>query len=247
MCCKKGVLRNFTKFTGKRLCQSLFFNKVAAAQALTLAQAFSCEFCEISKSTLFYRTHLVAASKVKYIFSQKLHFIDLWQDSEYTPKFWVKFQTVSNHSSSLFAWSLPWRRAIRLLVWYKTKHRCTWLCFQGLLREHLIMCIVSHCFSQILIHKGYIPHWNVCMKTATLNKESTKHSPEKHKMTKLSTINSEIFGNRIWCQYVLSTSAVPIDYLSFHSLSAQPILCFIYMFLHFIWSEFRSTFILSSK
>ena len=24
---KKGVLRNFTKFTGKRLCQSLFFKK----------------------------------------------------------------------------------------------------------------------------------------------------------------------------------------------------------------------------
>ena len=27
--CKKGVLRNFTKLTGKHLCQSLFFNKVA--------------------------------------------------------------------------------------------------------------------------------------------------------------------------------------------------------------------------
>ena len=27
--CKKGVLRNFAKFTGKRLCQSLFYNKVA--------------------------------------------------------------------------------------------------------------------------------------------------------------------------------------------------------------------------
>ena len=26
---KKGVLRNFTKFTGKHLCQSLLFNKVA--------------------------------------------------------------------------------------------------------------------------------------------------------------------------------------------------------------------------
>ena len=26
---RKGVLRNFTKFTGKHLCQSLFFNKVA--------------------------------------------------------------------------------------------------------------------------------------------------------------------------------------------------------------------------
>ena len=26
---KKGVLRNFTKFTGKHLCQNLFFNKFA--------------------------------------------------------------------------------------------------------------------------------------------------------------------------------------------------------------------------
>ena len=27
--CKKGVLRNYTKFTGKLLCQSLYFYKVA--------------------------------------------------------------------------------------------------------------------------------------------------------------------------------------------------------------------------
>ena len=27
--CKKGVLRNFGKFTGKHLCQGLLFNKVA--------------------------------------------------------------------------------------------------------------------------------------------------------------------------------------------------------------------------
>ena len=27
--CKKGVLRNFAKFTGKHLCKSLFFNRVA--------------------------------------------------------------------------------------------------------------------------------------------------------------------------------------------------------------------------
>ena len=26
---KKGVLRNFAKFTGKHLCQNLFFNKIA--------------------------------------------------------------------------------------------------------------------------------------------------------------------------------------------------------------------------
>ena len=31
--CKKGVLKNFAKFTGKHLCQSLFLNKVAGLQA----------------------------------------------------------------------------------------------------------------------------------------------------------------------------------------------------------------------
>ena len=41
---KNGVLKNFVKFAGKYLCQGLFFNK-------TLAQIFSCEFCEISKNT----------------------------------------------------------------------------------------------------------------------------------------------------------------------------------------------------
>ena len=49
---EKGVLKYFTKFTWKHLCQSLFFNKVAE----TLAQVFSCRFCEIFKNTFFYRT-----------------------------------------------------------------------------------------------------------------------------------------------------------------------------------------------
>ena len=65
MFCKKGVLRNVTKFTGKHLCQSLFFNKVAGLRPIkteTLAEVFSCEFREISKNAFFYRTRLVAAS-----------------------------------------------------------------------------------------------------------------------------------------------------------------------------------------
>ena len=33
---KKGVLRNLTKFTGKHLCQSLFFNKVTDLRPATL-------------------------------------------------------------------------------------------------------------------------------------------------------------------------------------------------------------------
>ena len=42
---KKGVLKNFTKFTGKHLCQII--------KKETLAQVFSCEFCEIFKNTIF--------------------------------------------------------------------------------------------------------------------------------------------------------------------------------------------------
>ena len=33
---RKGVLRNFAKFIGKHLCQSLFFNKVAGLRSATL-------------------------------------------------------------------------------------------------------------------------------------------------------------------------------------------------------------------
>ena len=58
---RKGVLRNFAKFTRKHLCQSLYFNKVATLRPEaynfikieTLAQGFSCEFCEISKNISF--------------------------------------------------------------------------------------------------------------------------------------------------------------------------------------------------
>ena len=67
--CRKGVLTNFAKFTGKHLCQSLFFNKGAGLRPATLfikketlAQVFSGEFFEISKKSFFHRTPQVAAS-----------------------------------------------------------------------------------------------------------------------------------------------------------------------------------------
>ena len=64
---KRGVLRNFAEFTGKHLCQSLFFNKVVGIRPASLlrktrAEVFSYEFCEISKNTFCYRTPLMAAS-----------------------------------------------------------------------------------------------------------------------------------------------------------------------------------------
>ena len=58
-CSVVGALENFAKFTGKHLCQSLFFNNFIKKE--TLAQMFSCEFCEIFKNTFFKRTPLVAA------------------------------------------------------------------------------------------------------------------------------------------------------------------------------------------
>ena len=64
--CRKGVLRNFAKFTGKRLWQSLFFNKVTgecnSIKRETLSQVFSWEFCEIYKNAFFYRIPLLTAS-----------------------------------------------------------------------------------------------------------------------------------------------------------------------------------------
>ena len=70
--CKRVVLRNFAKLTGKHLCQSLFFNKVSGLRPVpeacnfikneTMQQVFSCEFFEISKNSFSYRSDPVAAS-----------------------------------------------------------------------------------------------------------------------------------------------------------------------------------------
>ena len=82
--CKKGVLTNFAKFTGKYLRQRLSFNKVVGFRPEacnfikneSMAQAFSCEFCEISKNTFSHRTPLVASSK-NGVFYTLLQFIAL--------------------------------------------------------------------------------------------------------------------------------------------------------------------------
>ena len=61
--CKKGVLRNFTKFTGKHLCQSLFFNKVAGLRPATLLKKrlwnryFPMNFAKFLR-TPFFTEHL---------------------------------------------------------------------------------------------------------------------------------------------------------------------------------------------
>ena len=65
--CKKGVLRNFAKFIGKHLGQSLFLNKVAGLRPTTLLKRrlwYRCFPVNIVKflRTPFFITPLVAAS-----------------------------------------------------------------------------------------------------------------------------------------------------------------------------------------
>ena len=59
---KKGVLRNFTKFTGKHLCQRLFFNKVVGLRLATLLKkslwhrCFSVNFAKFLRTPLLQNT-----------------------------------------------------------------------------------------------------------------------------------------------------------------------------------------------
>ena len=68
---KKGVLRNFAKFRGKQLCQSLFFNKVFIKKE-TLAQVFSCEFYETSKHIFSTEQLRTTASEIFYVPVEKV-------------------------------------------------------------------------------------------------------------------------------------------------------------------------------
>ena len=54
--CKKGVLRNFAKFTGKHLCQSLSFYKVAALMPATLLKKRFWHRCFLVHFAKFLRT-----------------------------------------------------------------------------------------------------------------------------------------------------------------------------------------------
>ena len=53
---KKGVLRNFTKFPGKYLCQSLFSNKVAGLRPATLLKKRLWHWCFPVNFPKFLRT-----------------------------------------------------------------------------------------------------------------------------------------------------------------------------------------------
>ena len=77
---KIGVLKIFAKLTGKHLCQSLIFNKVASLWPATLLKKETgtgvfCEFCEIFKNTFFTEQLQVTASTRKLFSRPDFNFI----------------------------------------------------------------------------------------------------------------------------------------------------------------------------
>ena len=76
----KGVLRNFTKFTGKHLCQSLFLIKLQAEACNFIKKrlwhrCFHVNFVKFIR-TPFYRTLVVAASSFLSFDFQLIRFLD---------------------------------------------------------------------------------------------------------------------------------------------------------------------------
>ena len=71
-CSVKKVFLKVTQNSKENTCARVFFfDKVASLRPATLlktetlAQVFSCEFCQISKNTFSYRTPPMAASEIK--------------------------------------------------------------------------------------------------------------------------------------------------------------------------------------
>ena len=92
---KKGVLRNFTKFTGKQLQANVIKKE-------TLGHVFSCKFCEISKNTFSYRTLTVATSEdqinlvtILKFTSLNLHFENFTKNKRRVVKYSTSFSVYS--------------------------------------------------------------------------------------------------------------------------------------------------------
>ena len=76
--CKKVVLRNFVKFTGKHMCQSLFFNKVAGLRPATLLKKRLWRRCFPMNYAKFLGAPFFTEHPGGCLWSSKLTELDLW-------------------------------------------------------------------------------------------------------------------------------------------------------------------------
>ena len=68
---KKGVLRNFTKFTGKHQCQGLFFNKVTGLRPATLLKKRLWHRCFLVNFVKFLRTPFLQNTSGRLLLDRK--------------------------------------------------------------------------------------------------------------------------------------------------------------------------------
>ena len=133
--CKVGVLRNFSKFTGKHLCQGFFFNKVAGLRPKacnfikreTLAQVLFCELWEICKNIFFYRTPPVAVSvRTRYFnFTKQIKdfffFCNVSSNYSNEKKFVSEQQIIKTFENR--QWLMNWNVFVKRETRYKEKHQ----------------------------------------------------------------------------------------------------------------------------
>ena len=94
--CKKGVLE-ISQNSQENTCARVSFllklkkRKKEILTQETLTQAFSCEFCEISKNTYFHRTPLVAAFDKDYMSSKAAIFSNISSTNKHSKFFYFSW------------------------------------------------------------------------------------------------------------------------------------------------------------
>ena len=84
---KIGVLKNFAKFTGKHLCQSIFFNKVAGLNPATLLKKSLCHWCFPANFEKFLRPLFLQNGRLLVQFHKTLIYHNFTQHFERLCKF----------------------------------------------------------------------------------------------------------------------------------------------------------------
>ena len=99
---EKGVLRNFTKFTGKHLCQSLFFSKVAGLRPAALVKKRLWHRCFPVNFVKFLRTPFLQSTSGRLLL---YNFQTIFESSSKN-KTQLEINSISKASRSLYSFQI---------------------------------------------------------------------------------------------------------------------------------------------
>ena len=116
--CKKGVLRYLAKFTGKHLCQSLFFNKVAGFSFRLWHRYFPANFAKFLR-TFFLTEHL------RWLLLKDLeklyHLGTFTKNMKMMTKYFIKQSFENSVFNSKFTYSLFYYTNYLIKFWWTTQ------------------------------------------------------------------------------------------------------------------------------